>query len=164
MFTFGRTSGARASLLNRAVRLCLVVSLWPAPAPWVHCHEDEESPGPQLTQHLNEYHAHQGADCHEGWHLHFAYLWELAGDTPCPDDQKEPPPCQRPATPVASSPEIGLTPPSVAEPSYAVVLEAQTTVQVTNREVVRHYVCPGGFLNSFAGVIAPHQLLGVLLC
>jgi hypothetical protein len=88
----------------------------------------------------------------------------LAGDRQCPDDEKEPPPCQRPATPAASTPEIGLSLASAAAPSYTLVLAAQSTAQVTTREVVRHNVCPGDFLNSFVGVLAPHQLLGVLLC
>jgi hypothetical protein len=164
MMTFRRMLVTRTALLDRAMRLCLIISLWPAPAPWVHCHHEEDSLGPQLASHLNEYHARERAESHEGWHLHFAYLWQLAGDPNCPDDREEPPPCQRPATPAASSPTFALTAATTIEPAYAVIPEGPPAAQVTTRETAARYVCPGSFLHSFAGVIAPHQLLGVLLC
>ena len=163
MVSLRRTRRPPAALLHNALRVCLVVSLWPTPVPWVHCHEHAGSGG-RLAFHLNEYHTQEVAGSHDGWHLHFAYLWRLAEDPDCPEDRDEPPPSQQPATPAASPPLVADLAAPAAQPCWAVALEFPPSAQPTTQEAARHNICPGGFLNSYAGVIAPHQLLGVLLC
>jgi hypothetical protein len=149
--------------LQKAVALCLMVSLWPAPVPWVHSH-DVHASEPRLASHLTEYHAHDGADSHEGWHLHFAYLWRLADDPQSPEEPQEPPPCQRPVTPATASPAILTAAPPTAAFLSDVVFDPLPSGSSWAWDVSGHRICPGTFLNSFADVIAPHQLLGVLLC
>ena len=82
---------------NRAiaivVRMCLVLSLWQAPIPWIHCHDttgDEASTKCEvdLRVHLAVWHAEPTDHDHDlGWHLHWILpMWGHALDD-TPDDE-----------------------------------------------------------------------------
>ena len=88
----------RSSLKSAAKRgagvllhLCLLVSLWRAPVPWVHSHDsiDRRTAATRFwAEHLDHFHTHRfhtdpnhfGSETTEahGWHLHFVLPWELA--------------------------------------------------------------------------------------
>jgi hypothetical protein len=161
MLTLRRVTQAARPLLQQVLRLGLIVSLWPAPVPWLHSHREESRPS--LVFHLQEFHS-GNSDEHEGWHIHFTYLWRLADDPCAPEDRDEPPPCQLPATPAIAASAVSIVAPASLA-SFDVIAPAATLrAQITGREAAPRRIWPGGFLHSFAVVIAPHQLLGVLLC
>jgi hypothetical protein len=163
MVRFGEQIVGRA--LAAALRLWLVVCLWPTPLPWVHCHEDAAVDRPRLNAHLEEYHTHEAADARQGWHLHFAFLWQLARDESCPDQPEETPPNELPATPVSTLSAVQVAPSSTANLIVAVLDShvGRTGVAFSNR-VLGQEALPTAFLSSYGGAIAPHQLIGVYLC
>lgn len=77
---------------GRILRLCLMVSLWHAPVPWLHFHEADGADGPaqiQLLKHLDVFHRDNPMDGRElGWHIHFALPWQVAngGQRPLTDE------------------------------------------------------------------------------
>lgn len=84
------------------VWVCLFLSLWRAPVPCFHAHDDagERSAGDDLTAHLAHYHARPGLEVH-GWHLHFVTLRDLlrGGGCPVPDHREQPNPDEMPVVP-----------------------------------------------------------------
>jgi hypothetical protein len=161
---FASARKRRSRCYGAALRVWLVLALWPTPLPWWHAHAEDD--GPRLAAHLNEYH-HEGEEqghC-SGWHLHFAYLWDLTEDHESPRDPECPPPHELPAiacvapAPILSAPAAALDAAIDGSASDAAVSNTSC-----KQEVARRAAAPDGFLNSFLGDIAPHQLIGVLLC
>ena len=86
----------RATLI--VVRLCLIVSLWQAPIPWVHCHGTDLRgiqsvvTAAELSHHLVAFHANSElglvrVDNELGWHFHWILpCWGHAADQ-TPEDQ-----------------------------------------------------------------------------
>jgi hypothetical protein len=72
---------------------CLFASLWRAPVPCVHIHD--ESPADvrnaELREHVARFHVGERAADHHGWHVHFVTLRELlrGGGFPVPDSGDE---------------------------------------------------------------------------
>ena len=77
-----------------ALRLCLLVSLWQAPIPWIHRHGTETDDvitkaGAEFRQHLTMWHGAIESDLDEdlGWHCHWILpMWGHALDE-TPDDE-----------------------------------------------------------------------------
>jgi hypothetical protein len=77
-----------------ALRLCLLVSLWQAPIPWIHRHGTETEDvitktGAEFRQHLTLWHGAIESDLDEdlGWHCHWILpMWGHALDE-IPDDE-----------------------------------------------------------------------------
>ena len=86
-----------------SMRLCLIVSLWQAPIPWVHCHDanvcvsQSLSEATNLSNHLANFHSSGIATVESeiGWHWHWILpCWSHAIDQ-TPDDE---PPAQEVVT------------------------------------------------------------------
>jgi len=60
------------------IRVCLLLSLWNLPFPWIHNHDLNQvadSSSYWLPTHLDEFHATVSEESsEEGWHLHFVYF------------------------------------------------------------------------------------------
>ena len=78
-----------------AARLCLIVSLWQAPIPWLHCHGTNLgqltsiASALELSSHLDTFHHYVKADLDDdlGWHFHWILpCWSHALDD-TPDDE-----------------------------------------------------------------------------
>ena len=71
-------------------RLCLIVSLWQGPIPWLHCHDEDltEMTSPvsasNLRLHLASFHGNSPDKL--GWHCH----WILPCWNPCSDEHCQP--------------------------------------------------------------------------
>jgi hypothetical protein len=151
--------------LAAALRLWLVVCLWPTPLPWVHRHEGAAVDLPRLVAHLQEYHSHDAAEAESGWHLHFAFLWQLARGEECPGEQDETPPNELPATPTTIALAIGISPTCSAGPVVATLdFHAESAGDVLSNRAAELAFPPTAFLNSYRGAVAPHQLIRVYLC
>ncbi len=71
--------------LRAAVFLCVTVSLWQGPIPWLHSHSDDAislDPG-ILIQHSEVWHP-SSEEPHAGWHIHFAALSDIVRGSGCP--------------------------------------------------------------------------------
>lgn len=72
--------------------LCLCVSLWQAPLPWVHLHTEgaDASLCKTMDRHLSMWHCTNETD-ESGWHLHFAMPDDIlrGGGCPVPQDAGE---------------------------------------------------------------------------
>ncbi|WP_145217746.1 hypothetical protein [Gimesia alba] len=69
------------------IRVCLLLSLWNLPFPWLHNHEMSPvvaNNSHWLPSHLDQYHANlvQTQAPEQGWHLHFVYLGEEKSSDP----------------------------------------------------------------------------------
>jgi hypothetical protein len=151
--------------LAAALRLWLIVCLWPTPLPWVHRHEDPSVDRPRLVAHLQEFHPHEAADAGQVWHLHFAYLWQLTRGESCPDQREQTPPNELPAIPISASSVMDVSPSGMAGPVVAIVdLYMARASEVFATRVAVYEGSLTAFLSSYGGAIAPHQLIGVYLC
>lgn len=88
-----RQAVSTARTVSRAVVfVCVCVSLWRAPLPWLHHHESRSvgAFGTQLSRHLDMWHCRDASD-ESGWHLHFALLDDIlrGGGCPVPPDENE---------------------------------------------------------------------------
>lgn len=62
--------------------VCVSASLWQAPLPWLHCHNEEQVRNNEaFARHLSIY--HDGEDG-TGWHFHFALLEDILRGEGCP--------------------------------------------------------------------------------
>ena len=70
-------------------RVCLLLSLWNLPFPWLHnhdLHQETESSSYWLFSHIDEFHAEVEAENSEhGWHLHFVYFGSENTNSPFED-------------------------------------------------------------------------------
>ncbi len=152
------------TILATALRLWLVVSLWPTPLPWIHRHAEADHP--RLVMHLQEYHHAPDCAACEGWHLHFAPLWRLAQETEPEEDPRHTPPNEQPVTPrLVSESGISLAQ-ALSAPAPVALYDAALVAadaSMLNQGRMRH-APPTAFLSTYAASIAPHQLIGVLLC
>lgn len=69
------------------IRVCLLLSLWNLPFPWLHNHEMSSvvaNNSHWLPSHLDQYHTSlvQSQASEQGWHLHFVYLGEEKSNDP----------------------------------------------------------------------------------
>ena len=68
------------------IRVCLLLSLWNLPFPWLHHHAlaPASAQTDWLPSHLDEFHASAFAPAttEQGWHLHFVYLGEEQTNDP----------------------------------------------------------------------------------
>ena len=69
------------------IRVCLLLSLWNLPFPWIHHHGMNPlvaNSSDWLPSHLDQYHADllQIPTSEQGWHLHFVYLGEEESHDP----------------------------------------------------------------------------------
>lgn len=89
-------------LAGAAVGICLFVSLWRAPVPCIHMHEEpsESARNDDLTVHLSRFHVETGDDSH-GWHVHVVAFRDFfrGGGCPVPDDGEQPNPDEMPIVP-----------------------------------------------------------------
>lgn len=64
-------------------RLCLLASLWRAPVPWVHSHEEMPVAMASVgfwVEHFDHFHP-VGSRPPCGWHLHYVWPWQLADES-----------------------------------------------------------------------------------
>ena len=73
-------------------RLCLIVSLWQGPIPWLHCHDEDvtEMSSPvsasNLRLHLASFHGNSQDKL--GWHCHWILpCWNHCSDENCQQEQ-----------------------------------------------------------------------------
>ena len=73
-------------------RLCLILSLWQGPIPWLHCHDEDvtelSSPvsASNLRLHLASFHGNSQDKL--GWHCHWILpCWNHCSDENCQQDQ-----------------------------------------------------------------------------
>ncbi|WP_145310572.1 hypothetical protein [Gimesia fumaroli] len=69
------------------IRVCLLLSLWNLPFPWLHNHDVNPvvaNNSAWLPSHLDQYHTSlvQTQASEQGWHLHFVYLGEDQSNDP----------------------------------------------------------------------------------
>lgn len=68
------------------IRVCLLLSLWNLPLPWLHHHELNEAAADGsswLLTHIDEFHTEvDEEDGEHGWHLHFVYFGCGNSNTP----------------------------------------------------------------------------------
>jgi hypothetical protein len=96
----GRKSSESPSLTRLVAQFCLIVSMWQAPIPFVHCHGSDVSqlPAPVTTmefgQHLSVFHAgwNESPWRDFGWHCH--WILPFSGQ-----DADEPPSSNQPIRP-----------------------------------------------------------------
>lgn len=150
-------------------RLCLVLSLWHAPVPWIHIHRDEAADAlarSRLTNHLLRHHTvGEEIETESGWHWHLVLpRWCMDGArTPChecADDEDRPVsipefddglPASQPV-PVSWLADAGepLIEPSVLNSG---VLSATPTC-----------IAAGPFLDTFLDTVSLRALIGVARC
>lgn len=72
-----------AGSLFRTMAYCSVMlSLWQAPLPWLHCHS--AGGADQVTQQTHVAAYHPGREQQRAWHLHFALLSDIVRGGGCP--------------------------------------------------------------------------------
>ena len=77
------TDGAES--LFRLAALCVLLTLWTGPLPWIHRHTPtvDVNQAQTLASHLSDW--HDGArSIRTGWHLHFATLDNIVRGRGCP--------------------------------------------------------------------------------
>jgi len=71
------------------IRVCLLLSLWNLPFPWLHnhdLHQETEDHSYWLLSHIDEFHTEGNEELSEqGWHLHFVYFGCEQNDNPFKD-------------------------------------------------------------------------------
>ncbi|WP_298859451.1 hypothetical protein [uncultured Gimesia sp.] len=71
------------------IRVCLLLSLWNLPFPWLHnhdLHQETEEHSFWLFSHVDEFHNEGGEELKEqGWHLHFVYFGGEQNSNPFED-------------------------------------------------------------------------------
>jgi len=72
---------------------CLFASLWRAPVPCVHIHEDSAAVDREhdVREHVARFHVGELDEDHHGWHVHFVTLRAIlrGGGYPVPEDGDE---------------------------------------------------------------------------
>lgn len=150
-------------------RLCLVLSLWHAPVPWIHIHRAEASDAlakSRLTNHLLRRHAvGDEIERETGWHWHLVLpRWCVDGARTscheCADDEDRP----------VSMPEFddGLPAPQAIQVS----LLADAGQPLVEPPVPNPGVLPsaptclaaGPFLDTFLDTVSMRALIGVARC
>lgn len=151
-------------VLTIALRVWLVLALWPTPLPWLHEHSTTDEDRIRLVAHQQRFHSLN--DVASGWHLHFDYLWRLAtGPISDHENDQGSPPNELPATRVSTS-TVSL----VASPfTTGIWITCASSVSPISFGQLLHIgetrrIVPTDFLGSYSDSLAPHQLLGVLLC
>lgn len=151
-------------VLTTALRVWLVLALWPTPLPWLHEHSTTNEDRIRLVAHQKRFHA--VSDVPSGWHLHFDYLWRLAaGPLSEQENNQGTPPNELPATRVSPSTMSQLASPfSTGEWITCVSSVSRVSFGHLHHVEETRRIVPIDFLGSYSDSLAPHQLLGVLLC
>jgi len=155
------------SCLSGMLRLCLIVSMWNGPLPWLEAHGSlahSEELNSHLAQHLSQF--HPTADLFQSaafdWHLHFFFPGNAPTEAPAPEQPQPAAPLTISGVRVGDLTSEWNLAPSAPLPLLA-VLDVPSTSPQHASSAMRACGTPN-FLQSLLQGRSAKQLFGIALC